>query len=329
MASYTTNLRLEKQTSGSNSGTWGDTLNEKVFDMIDQAVGGNASITLSSSNHALTTNDGLTDEARSPVINLTGTLSANVEVQCPDSVVKTYIVVNSTSVAYTVTFKTVSGSGVVIPQGDTMIIVSNGTNCSRGGLPIVTASGVVTSATITETSFTSGTVVSCSIEGSIIINTSVSGGTINSSTLSSCTFSEGPVSATAIVVHGSAYVSGASTLNAGVSVSGAAIGNMISQTAGGTDVTLDLDTSNYFTITMTGNVSLTTPSNPVVGQSGVIYLIQDGTGSRTAKWSSALNWPSGTTISCTPSINSVDLFSFFVRGTSDIDIVGTRDFKTG
>ena len=80
---------------------------------------------------------------------------------------------------------------------------------------------------------------------------------------------------------------------------------------------------------MTGNVSLTTPSNPVVGQSGVIYLIQDVTGSRTAKWSSAWNWPSGTTISCTPSINSVDLFSFFVRGTSDIDIVGTRDFKTG
>ena len=50
-----------------------------------------------------------------------------------------------------------------------------------------------------------------------------------------------------------------------------------------TTVTPDFSASNNFTLTLGHNITLANPSNLTAGQSGAIFLVQDGTGSRTAR----------------------------------------------
>lgn len=60
-STYTSNLGIEKPATGDQSGTWGDTTNTN-FDIVDRAIAGVGSITLSGTSHTLTTTDGsLTD----------------------------------------------------------------------------------------------------------------------------------------------------------------------------------------------------------------------------------------------------------------------------
>ena len=51
-------------------------------------------------------------------------------------------------------------------------------------------------------------------------------------------------------------------------------------------ITLDFRTANNFSTTLTGNVTFANPSNISAGQSGVLFITQDGTGSRTAAFGS-------------------------------------------
>ena len=54
----------------------------------------------------------------------------------------------------------------------------------------------------------------------------------------------------------------------------------------GATVTPDFATSNNYTLTLGGNRTIANPTNLTAGQSGSIFLVQDGTGSRTAAWGS-------------------------------------------
>ncbi len=68
-------------------------------------------------------------QAAMPVITLAGTLTANVQIIFP-TWTKRWLVVNNTSIgAYSVTCKTSSGTGLVIPNGETLIS-GDGTNIS-------------------------------------------------------------------------------------------------------------------------------------------------------------------------------------------------------
>ena len=56
-SSYTTNTGIEKPATGEQSGTWGDTTNTN-FDIIDTALNGNVTLTLSGTSSTLSTTDG-------------------------------------------------------------------------------------------------------------------------------------------------------------------------------------------------------------------------------------------------------------------------------
>jgi len=63
------------------------------------------------------------------VLSLTGTLAGTRVVNVPDGIEKTYIVAdNTTRSGNTLTIKTVSGTGVTIPEGKTVLVFSDGTN---------------------------------------------------------------------------------------------------------------------------------------------------------------------------------------------------------
>ena len=84
------------------------------------------------------------------------------------------------------------------------------------------------------------------------------------------------------------------------------------------DVTIDMKTANNFSMTLTGNLVLKNPTTIAPGQSGVIYITQDGTGSRT--WSAESYWdfPGGTLPTLSTGANAVDAVVWHARTASKI-----------
>jgi len=124
-STYTTRVRLEKQTPGENENTWGTILNGNVIDLVDDSIAAYTTITVSSVDVTLTQADGSTDQARSAFLDITGTLTGDVNVLIP-ALSKGYGVRNSTSGSFTVTMKTATGSGIAIPQGQVISVISDG-----------------------------------------------------------------------------------------------------------------------------------------------------------------------------------------------------------
>jgi hypothetical protein len=118
--------------TGENSGTWGDKTNTNLNIMQQIASGYIAkSIAGGVQTTALTVTNGNTgSEVATQIIELTGTITGNQIVTIPDSVEMRYIVKNSTSGAFTVQFKTASGTGTTFATTDKShkFLYSNGTN---------------------------------------------------------------------------------------------------------------------------------------------------------------------------------------------------------
>ena len=102
-STYTTRIRLNKQGTGDNDSTWGTVLNDEVIDLTDFAIAGYTTISLAGGDVSLTANDGTADEARSAMLELTGTLTGDTGVYLPSGISKSYIVKNNTSGAFTAT----------------------------------------------------------------------------------------------------------------------------------------------------------------------------------------------------------------------------------
>jgi hypothetical protein len=108
-----TPLGVEKMATGENAGTWGTKTNTNL-EIIEQFAGGytTQAVTDSGTPTALAVSDGSTGATLSHrVIEFTGSISGARVVTIPLDVQTFYIVKNSTSGAYTLQFKYVSGSG--------------------------------------------------------------------------------------------------------------------------------------------------------------------------------------------------------------------------
>ena len=83
-------------------------------------------------------------------------------------------------------------------------------------------------------------------------------------------------------------------------------------------ITLDFRTGNNFTTTLTGNTTFANPSNISAGQSGVIFVLQDGTGSRTAAFGSYWDFSDGTAPTLSTGANAVDMIAWMARSSTKI-----------
>jgi hypothetical protein len=83
-------------------------------------------------------------------------------------------------------------------------------------------------------------------------------------------------------------------------------------------IATDLSLGNHFQVTLGGNRTFGAPTNVVAGQSGVIRIVQDGTGSRTASWNSVFKFPGGTAPTLTTTANAVDLVAYHVESATRI-----------
>ena len=123
-STYTTNTGIEKPGSGEQSGTWGTTTNNN-FDIIDRAINGVGSITLSGTTTTLTTTDGALSDGGYKVLILGGSPpSTNTITITPNDQSKVYLVFNNTN--QTATFTQGSGADANVPAGKSVWIFADG-----------------------------------------------------------------------------------------------------------------------------------------------------------------------------------------------------------
>ena len=85
-------------------------------------------------------------------------------------------------------------------------------------------------------------------------------------------------------------------------------------------------TADNFIITMGGNTTMTA-NNQKIGQTGAIFMVQDGTGSRTAAWHADYKWAGGTAPTLSTAANSIDRIDYFVKASNQIHAVASLDVK--
>jgi hypothetical protein len=123
-STYTTNTGIEKIGDGEQSGLWGQTTNLN-FDIVDRALNGVGTITLSGTTHTLSTTAGVLSDGQFSVLVFAGTPSGpNTVTIAPDTAQKRYWVRNTT--AENVILAQGSGATVTVPPGTSKAVYTNG-----------------------------------------------------------------------------------------------------------------------------------------------------------------------------------------------------------
>jgi hypothetical protein len=126
-STFSPSLRLELIGDGDQSGIWGQTTNNNLGTLLEQAVAGVITINIIDANYTLTNFNGVADEARNAVITITGTLSQQRNIIAPLAD-KVFTFRNLTTGGFSIQVIGSSGTGVVIPNGATTSIYCDGTN---------------------------------------------------------------------------------------------------------------------------------------------------------------------------------------------------------
>lgn len=129
---YTTSLALGQPVTGTESGTWGDDVNNSITSYLDIAVAGtltltgDGAVTLANTQGTSSATNISSTTAQYAVLKIVGPLTATKVITAP-SVSKTYIV-NNTDSTYGVTVKASGQTGVTIAAGRVALVVYNGTD---------------------------------------------------------------------------------------------------------------------------------------------------------------------------------------------------------
>lgn len=95
----------------------------------------------------------------------------------------------------------------------------------------------------------------------------------------------------------------------------------ISALTDGATITADFALANNFSVTLGGNRTLANPTNLVAGQSGAIWITQDGTGSRTLAYGSQWDFEGGTAPTLTTTASARDCLVYAVQSSTQITAV--------
>ena len=303
-STYTSRLRLVKQGDGDNPNTWGTVLNDGMISLVDDAIaayttveiGANATVTLSAV-------DGSGDVPRSAFLEVKGsvggtntTITMIIPAQSKSYVINNTVSANTTA-SDIVKIKTASGNGYNIPFGAVGLVICDGTSVfptNAKGLGLGTAANADVGVCATN-------IADVSLSDIRYVRTSVTANT---------------------TVRGD-FVVEAGSLKVGTS---ARAYNPITTLTDAASIAVNFALGNNFLVTIGGNRTLAAPTNAVAGQTGNIYVIQDGTGSRTLAYNSAYQFVSGAVPTLSTGASDVDMLIYSARSTATIDSVLLKNF---
>jgi hypothetical protein len=316
-SSYSADLKLELMATGEKSGLWGDITNTNLT-ILQQAIAGYEEISIAGGVQTtpLVFSNGLVSDGKNAVIKFIGTITGNQTVTIPNSIEKTYIISNGTTGAFTVEFKTVSGTGVTFGATDksTKTLFADGTNIVDTGTVSLTGVQTLTNKTLTapildEINDSNG-------NEEIIFTTTASA--VNEITIANAATGNSP----------NISVTGDDT-NIGLSVSTKGTGlilfndgayNADATLTDGATITWDVGSSPVAKVTLGGNRTLSAPTNSASGQFISLTVIQDATGSRLLTWNSAYEFTGDTAPTLTTTASKADVFVFKYNGTVWLEV---------
>ena len=116
------------------------------------------------------------------------------------------------------------------------------------------------------------------------------------------------------------------TSSGGIALTGGAAANITALSDGAT-ITIDMATACHHSVTLGGNRTFAAPSNQVIGQSGSIFITQDGSGSRTASFNSAFKFVGGTAPTLTTTASATDRIDYIIKSSNVIHCAVSLDVK--
>lgn len=296
MSTFTSRIRLEKQADGANPNSWGLILNQNVIDLVDDAIAAYTTVTVSAADVTLTTEDGASDQARSAFIELTGTLTSSHDIILPAQS-KSYFIRNKSvpsPSSNTITIKTLAGSGATVGTSANGFFICDGVSVHQTnavGLGLGTAANL-------DVGTADANLIPVSTADVRFVRASVSSTIPSAKTFTSAVTFEGPG-----IVPVTSLTDAAS-------------------------IAIDMGLGNNFAITLAGNRTLSAPTNVTPGQTGYIYVVQDGTGSRTLAFNSAYIFVSGTAPTMSTAANAIDLLVYNAKTTTAITTVVVKALAT-
>ena len=329
-STYTTNLRLTKQGDGENPNSWGQILNDGVISLADEAIAGYTTVSIGSAATVnLTANDGADDQSRSAFLEIKGsigTVATSIFLVVPSNT-KSYSILNKVSAnadSNVVMMRVAGNTGVTLGRSTTTFqhVVCDGASVRSANL-------LPNNVCVADNLFVGGVITATSISVNGGLNISGTGQISGAATFGSTVTVAGAANLKSTVTVEGAQVNKSTTLFEGAVTlaSGAPVHQAITTLTDAASIVMNMATNNQFVVTLGGNRTLAAPTNLTVGQTGHIYCIQDGTGSRTLGYNSVFQFAGGSDPVLTTGANAVDLLVFSVRATDKVDGVIVNDLK--
>ena len=124
----------------------------------------------------------------------------------------------------------------------------------------------------------------------------------------------GIVTATSVAIN-------TTTIPTKLYLNGNAASNIVTLTDGET-ITPDFTLGNNFQVTIAASRTIANPTGVTTGQSGVIFIQEDGTGGYTAGWGTSWDFASATAPTLITTASALNALPYFARSTTSI-VVGS------
>ena len=285
-STYSTNLALELMATGEKANTWGDITNTNLGTLLEQSISGYVTQAITDGSGATTTitiPNGASGVARNMFIEMTGALTFGTTSLIVPANKKLYFIYNNTSGGFAVTVKVSGLTGVSVPNGQKMVLVSNGTD-------VVVATNYMASLGL-------GTPLAVS-SGGTGLSSGTSGGVLYFSSTSALA-SSAALAANALVIGGGAGVA-PSTITTGTGVVTA----------------LGANTGSAGAFVVNGGALGTPSSGTVTNLTGTASININGTVGATTQTTGAFTTASATTSVTTPLVTNAGTLALSATGAN-------------
>jgi hypothetical protein len=315
-STYSSRLKLELMETGANANTWGNNTNTNLQTVDAFSAGFLSKSVAGSSNVTLTTNNSdPTAESSNKVIELTGSITADIYVFIP-AVENNYVIFNNTSGSNTVTIAATghSANGTAITQGEYSYVYCEG--ASNYGVK-KSIFGNPNAALVTGATFTGNV----ALNDNVYLNVGTGSDLLIYHDGTNSVIDDNGTGNVNLRVSNTNVVAIAST---GIDITGEVLADKayIAEVALVDGATIDWDMADEAVakVTLGGNRTLNAPTNGSTGQFASLLVIQDGTGSRTLTWNAVYEFKNDSAPTLTITGGKGDLFTFRYNGSKWLEV---------